>query len=112
MRPERNLTRLSYVSTLRPHVTIADIDAMVVKAADFNKAHEITGVLAIDDDRVCQILEGPGEAVDSLYASIQRDDRHHSVTLILHQPIEKSAFEAWGMVRRNMVDIAIYALTS
>lgn len=107
-----NLIRLSYVSTLRPRVILADIDALVLKAAGFNKAHGITGVLAIEGNRVCQILEGQGEAVDKLYASIQRDDRHHGVTLIAHQPIEKSAFEAWGMVRRNMVDIAVFALTS
>ena len=81
-------------------------------AADFNKTHEITGILAIDGERVCQILEGPAEAVDALYASIERDVRHYGVTLIVHQPLEKSAFEAWGMVRRDMVDIAIYALTN
>jgi hypothetical protein len=107
-----NLIRLSYVSTLRPHVTVADIDAMVAKASDFNKAHDITGILAIEGERVCQILEGPDGAVDALYASIERDERHHGVTLIVRRPIEKSVFEAWGMARRPMVDIAIYALTN
>lgn len=107
-----NLLRLSYVSTLRPHVTVADIDALIADAAAFNKTHDITGILAIDGDRICQILEGPQEAVDSLYASIQQDDRHHGITTIVHQPIEKTAFEAWGMVRRDMVDIAIYAMAN
>lgn len=106
------LIRLTYVSILQPHVTDADIDDLVAKAADFNKAHDITGVLAIDGDKVCQILEGPAENVDALYASIQRDERHHGVVQIVHQPIEKSAFETWGMARRSMVDIALYALTS
>lgn len=107
-----SLIRLSYVSTLYPHLTIADMDALVVKAAEFNKAHGITGILAIEGERICQILEGPIEAVDALYASIEKDERHHGVTLIVHQPIEESTFEDWGMIRRKMVDIAIYALTN
>lgn len=105
------LIRLSYVSTLRPDVTVADIDALVAKAAAFNKAHDITGILAIDGSRICQILEGPEEAVGALYASIQQDNRHHGVTMIVRQPIQKSSFEAWGMIRRDMVDVAVYALT-
>ncbi|MBI1621281.1 BLUF domain-containing protein [Aquamicrobium zhengzhouense] len=107
-----NLIRLSYVSTLRTVLPAAEIDAMVADAARFNKANTITGLLAIDGQRICQILEGPAEAVGSLYASIEKDERHYGVAKIVHQPIAKTSFEDWGMVRRDMVDIAIYALSS
>ncbi len=107
-----NLIRLTYFSTLRLYVTDADIDDLVAKAADFNKAHDITGVLAIDGDRICQILEGPEEAVDTLFSSIRQDERHHAVVQIEHRAIAKTAFETWGMARRKMVDMVMFALIS
>jgi hypothetical protein len=102
--------RLTYVSTLRPGITTAEIDALVAKAATFNKKHDITGVLAIDNRRVCQILEGPAEPVERLFVSIEKDTRHHSVTQIELRPIEASSFESWGMVRRDMIDMVLFAL--
>lgn len=107
-----HIIRLSYVSTLSPNTTAAEIDALVAAAAKFNKSHGITGVLAIDGERVCQILEGPASATDALFSAIEKDKRHYGVTLIVHQPIEKTSFKDWGMVRRDMVDIAIYALSA
>ncbi|MHA6646233.1 BLUF domain-containing protein [Mesorhizobium sp. A623] len=81
-RVEANLIRLTYVSTFYPFVTDDTISDLVVKAAEFNREHHITGVLAVEDARVCQILEGPTEAVDAFIALIQRDDRHHTVVQI------------------------------
>jgi hypothetical protein len=111
-RVEANLIRLTYVSTFYPFVTDDTISNLVAKAAEFNREHHITGVLAVEGARVCQILEGPTEAVDALFASIQRDDRHHTVVQIEHRVINKSSFEDWGMVRRQMVDMVTFALTS
>jgi len=107
-----NLIRLTYVSTLRSNVAAGDIDELVAKAAVFNKEHGITGVLAIDKVRVCQILEGPSEAVDRLFASIEKDGRHHSVTQIERRAIDASSFEAWGMARRDMIDMVLFALSA
>lgn len=106
----KEMIRLAYISTLRPGVTSTDLDDLVAEAASFNKAHDITGVLALEGSQVCQILEGPVDVVEKLYASIQRDDRHHGVATIEHRPISKTAFENWGMVKRNMVDMVIYAM--
>ncbi len=107
-----NLIRVTYVSTLHPHVTDQDIDDLVAKAASYNKAHNITGALAIDGDRVCQILEGPTAGVDTLYASIERDSRHHGIVQLEYRRIEKTVFESWGMARRKMVDIVMFALAN
>jgi hypothetical protein len=100
------------VSTFYPFVADGDVSELVAKAAEFNREHHITGVLAVDGDRVCQILEGPSEAVDALFASICEDDRHHTVIQIEHIAIPKSSFEAWGMARRPMIDMVTFALTS
>ena len=103
--------RIVYVSTLRPEVTAQDIDALVDKAAAFNKAHGITGLLALEERRVCQIVEGPDAAVETLFRSIRADDRHRGVTEIVHVPIDAVAFEDWGMVRRPMIDMVMAAYT-
>ncbi|WP_195162498.1 BLUF domain-containing protein [Mesorhizobium sp. NBSH29] len=104
--------RLTYVSTLRPVVAETDIRDLVAKAAEFNSAHGITGVLAVDGNRVCQILEGPETVVSALFKSIQHDQRHHTVVMLERRGIEKSGFESWGMVRQKMIDIVQHALTS
>ena len=101
--------RIVYFSTLEPHVTEADIGDLVEKAAAFNKAHGITGLLAIEDRRVCQILEGPEPAVEALFRSISKDARHTGVAEIVHVPIKAVIFEDWGMVRRPMIDMVMAA---
>lgn len=106
----QNLIRLTYVSTLQPEISNADIDDLVTRAATFNKSHSITGVLAIDNQRVCQILEGAKQDVERLFISIRNDQRHHTVTEIETRTIEACGFEDWGMVRRDMVDMVMYAL--
>jgi hypothetical protein len=106
----KDLIRLTYVSTLRPNVTGPDVDELVAKAARFNTDHDITGVLAIDKMRVCQILEGPADAVDRLFEAIERDNRHQGVTQIERRAIDASSFEAWGMARRDMIDMVLFAL--
>ena len=103
--------RIVYVSTLEPHVTEADIDALVGTAAAFNKAHGITGLLAFEDRRVCQILEGPDAAVEALFRSIRNDGRHRGVTEIVQVPIDAVSFDDWGMVRRPMIDMVMAAYT-
>ncbi|WP_326895070.1 BLUF domain-containing protein [Mesorhizobium sp.] len=105
-----DLIRLTYVSTLHPEISLTDMDALVAKAAVFNQDRDITGVLAVDDKRVCQILEGPRQHVEQLFRSIRKDRRHHTVTEIETRGIDASSFENWGMVRRDMVDMVIYAL--
>ena len=101
--------RIVYVSTLEPHLTEADIAGLVEKAAAFNKAHGVTGLLAIEGRRVCQILEGPDDAVEALFRSIRKDARHSGVTEIVQAPIEATTFQDWGMVRRPMIDMVMAA---
>ncbi len=101
--------RLVYTSTFKPHISDDDIADLVDKAAAFNKQHGITGVLAVENLRVCQILEGATEVVDALFSSIRRDPRHGSVNLLDRHEIEKPHFQDWGMVRRPMIDIVTIA---
>lgn len=103
------LQRIVYTSTLHPHITDDEVDALVAQAAAFNKSQNITGVLALEGKRVCQILEGPRDQLDALFRSILRDERHFGVTELVHVDIVQSSFETWGMVRRPMIDFVVMA---
>jgi acylphosphatase len=106
------MLRIVYVSNLRPTMSVADLDALVKQAAAFNQANDITGVLALEDGRVCQILEGPDEAVAALFASIRKDERHTGVTELTNHAIDRYSFEGWGMARRSMVDMVTFAFAA
>lgn len=105
------LIRLTYISTFNPNITEADIDELTGKAAEFNKQHGISGILAVEGERVCQILEGPRHEVQSLFESIRRDPRHSGIVELDMSEIDQPHFEAWGMVRRPMVDIVTLAFS-
>lgn len=105
------LIRLVYSSQLKAEVS-ADVIADIVRVSESrNKAQAITGMLAIDERRVCQILEGPHDAVVALYRSIERDSRHEGIVELSRKPIDKRAYEAWGMTQRSMAEAAMVAFS-
>ncbi|MBB3953006.1 BLUF domain-containing protein [Aureimonas jatrophae] len=64
------LVRLVYSSSIAPGVTAQAVTDIVRVSTERNRASGITGMLALDGTRVCQILEGPHDTVVAL--------RHHS----------------------------------
>ncbi|RYD48611.1 MAG: BLUF domain-containing protein [Sphingomonadales bacterium] len=97
------LIRLRYASTLSDATTPDDLVAIVAWSAEWNRAHAITGILAVDGRKVMQVLEGSAEAVDALFVQIARDPRHHGVIVLDRFEIPEVSFDDWGMVRRSMV---------
>jgi hypothetical protein len=103
------LIRLVYVSRLEPSMDQPRIDALIVAAAAFNKDNGITGVIAFEGLRVCQILEGEDAKIDQLFASIERDARHSAVIELDRSEIAEKHFEDWGMAERTMADMVALA---
>jgi hypothetical protein len=101
--------RLVYASRLASGVQSSDIDAIAATFADRNARRGITGILALDGDHVCQILEGPDEDVSSLFDTITKDRRHEGVVELHRTSIERPRFAAWGMARRPMIDVVMMA---
>lgn len=66
-------------------------------ARDNNARLGLTGMLLYAEGSFFQVLEGPAEVVDALYAKIERDQRHQQVTLIIREPIPRRYFDAWTM---------------
>jgi len=57
----------------------------------------ITGVLLYADGNFVQLIEGPDDAVDALYAKISRDQRHTSLLKALDGPITERRYADWTM---------------
>ena len=62
-----------------------------------NARHGITGVLAFVDYRFAQVLEGPENVVDTFFARIAEDGRHHDVRCVLREPCRERMFPSWAM---------------
>lgn len=105
------LCRLAYTSRLKPHIDDDEVEEIVRSAAEFNALNDVTGVIAFEGDRVCQILEGEEATIDALYTRIGNDVRHTTVTTLLTGPIDYRHFVGWAMVRRSMIDIATFAFS-
>ena len=77
--------RLIYKSIASPNVTDADFRTIAMFSSIWNKNHGISGLLLHVNGRIMQVLEGPEDAVKSLYANIEKDPRHKDVTIVLSE---------------------------
>lgn len=70
----------------------AEIARLLEASRSRNRAAGITGSLLCNDGCFAQILEGPAEALDRLFAAICADPRHSHVTVLQHGPAATRAF--------------------
>jgi len=63
-----------------------------------NPRDGITGALICRHDLYLQLIEGPAEAIDALYARIEEDDRHFDMRLLLTEAMGERMFPAWAML--------------
>jgi hypothetical protein len=97
------LKRITYVSRYAKPFTEAELDELAATAARNNRELDITGVLMTSGGIFFQTLEGPPEAVDSIYRAIVEDDRHTDVVLL---GVEDNAagrhYPNWSMKTINL----------
>ncbi|MBK1725098.1 BLUF domain-containing protein [Thiocystis violacea] len=99
-------SRLIYRSTCTDtFITNEALRALVSKSAENNRALGVTGLLVLSGDQFLQVLEGPDEAVNDLYARIIHDARHHHLRLISYEPIAENYFDDWGMSLVDLYDL-------
>jgi Sensors of blue-light using FAD len=68
-----------------------------VQARRNNPALGITGCLVCRQDLYLQLLEGEDDAIEALYARIEKDDRHLAVSLLSRQTVSARMFPDWAM---------------
>ena len=77
-----------------------------------NSALDVSGMLLYNAGSFLQVLEGPDENVDALFAKIQKDKRHARFLLLSRKIIQEREFENWsmGFVNATRADIKMEGL--
>lgn len=70
---------------------------LLTQAQDRNARLGITGHLLYLRGQFTQCVEGPTESLDTLWQSLLRDPRHHSIELLVRRPAEARRFPEWSM---------------
>lgn len=94
-----SLFSLLYVSrsTIPPAQAAAAVDDIVAQSHSRNSELGITGALLFTGVKFAQVLEGSEASVDTLFASILRDERHKQIVVVARDPIAKRRFDRWSM---------------
>ena len=81
-----------YFSTWREPFHEPDLVATLEKSRQYNAVDGITSVTLYVRGNIIQVLEGQQEAVEALYARIEKDPQHTNVSKVLSRPIQKRLF--------------------
>ena len=91
------LIQLCYASAALTRFNQDDLNQLLSKARNKNQSLGISGLLLFHDGSFLQFLEGPAEAVQELYNTIEADKRHGEVKLVMRREIEARNFGDWKM---------------
>lgn len=91
------LMAIMYVSSSRVGLGYSDIFDILESSRRSNAQLDITGVLLYFRGRFMQYIEGPRDALESVFARIRSDPRHHDLTELLHEPIKTREFSGWRL---------------
>jgi hypothetical protein len=92
------IDQILYCSLMDEHMTESEIEPLAYTAANLNRMDHITGMLMYADGVFVQLIEGPRQAVNELWARLLRDKRHRGIVqLYYRREVEHRACEGWGM---------------
>ncbi len=91
------LQALAYVSSARSLLSEPALAQLLERSRARNAAVGVSGLLLYCGGNFMQYLEGPDEPLQSIYADILADPRHHGVIEILREPVRQRAFAGWSM---------------
>lgn len=97
------MKRMTYISRFAKAIDGGQLRELGDFASDKNKMLGVTGVLMATGGIFYQVLEGPEEHVDELYATIERDDRHADLLLLSSDDgVTERLFSDWSMKLVNL----------
>jgi len=100
------MKRLKYVSRYARDLSDTHLEALTQQAAEKNSTREVTGILISSGRLFIQVLEGPEQAVDGIFARIKIDPRHKDVLVLdVEEGVSERLFPDWSM-RRFSLDVA------
>jgi hypothetical protein len=91
------LERLVYRSKATHKLGSLHLFNLLSLCREKNKRLEITGHLLYTEEIFVQCIEGPGASIESLWQSLQRDERHHDIELLTRNAVQERRFADWSM---------------
>lgn len=92
-----SLTRLIYVSTATGILDEDELKRILESSVRHNSPQQVTGMLLYFDGSFMQVLEGDEAAIDEVMSRISNDRRHHSIFVLVKEPIETRESGSWSM---------------
>jgi Sensors of blue-light using FAD len=95
--------RLVYASRARlergadANAVNADLARILMQSRKNNPMRQLVGALYYSDGCFFQVLEGPRDSVDQLYAKLHDDPRHYDLKVLSRSEIAELAFSRWSM---------------
>jgi hypothetical protein len=93
---------LVYVSTATRLPSDAVVGDILATAHRENPRFGLTGMLLWKDMTFAQLLEGPEESLDRLWARLVADDRHEDLRLLSRWDTDHRFFGEWSMASREL----------
>ena len=100
--PAESLLQLVYASSSPRLLSEDDLLDILRASRRNNAAVGVTGALLYTDGNIMQVLEGPTDAVEGVYARVCRDPRHRNVLVLLRSEVSERAFPDWSMGFRRL----------
>jgi hypothetical protein len=95
---------LTYLSSATRLLTPGELTTMLVSWRPRNHERQLTGLLLYSSGNIIQTLEGPDDAVERTFATIEADPRHTGVIEVLREPLDERAFPDWSMGFNDISD--------
>jgi class 3 adenylate cyclase len=97
------MKRISYMSIARHPLSDEELKWLGTNAARQNAKKHITGILLTIGDTFFQTIEGPDEAIEALFKSIRKDERHKNIVCIGNESnVTSRLFPKWSMKTVNL----------
>jgi hypothetical protein len=91
------MNQVVYSSAALAAFSETQLSELLVRARRNNERLAVSGMLLYHDGSFLQVLEGEASILDSLFAIIGGDKRHHRVVTLLKREVEERHFGDWCM---------------
>jgi len=105
--PSNQFFQVVYCSTATEALTREKVERLLRLSQQRNEKLGITGMLLCAGRSFLQVIEGEKKNVEELIGSIEKDDRHRNITVIICEPIPERSFGEWTMGYAELKEIDV-----
>ena len=91
------MNQVVYSSAALAPFTETQLSELLVRARKNNERLGVSGMLLYHDGSFLQVLEGEGSILETLFAVIGCDKRHHRMVTLLKREVKERHFADWCM---------------